>query len=289
MVQIRKAACVGGGVIGGGWIARFCLAGIDVKVYDPHPEARRECLSWPLSKLTDVVNLDDQLVEKIASQSDAQSERHSIRQLERIRHQNLVGILQALKVGDEGRGWGAGKLLADFEKHLWSVARPPQASPSPATLKLFEVKVAPAWVDYNGHMTEYRYSQCFADASDVILRLIGVDMAYVKAGRSYYTVEGHVRLLAEAKLGDALYIKAQFLPSDGKKIHTFMSLYRASDDNVLATCEHLMLHVSSKEGRSVTPPAEILSRLIPFIGAHADLPAPEGKGRFVGEKPARAQ
>ena len=41
MIKINKAACVGGGVIGGGWIARFLLAGIDVDVFDPHPEASR--------------------------------------------------------------------------------------------------------------------------------------------------------------------------------------------------------------------------------------------------------
>lgn len=41
MTKINKAACIGGGVIGGGWIARFLLAGIDVDVYDPHPEATR--------------------------------------------------------------------------------------------------------------------------------------------------------------------------------------------------------------------------------------------------------
>src|ERR1700685_1611578 len=29
------------GVIGGGWIARFLMAGVDVKVLDPHPEAER--------------------------------------------------------------------------------------------------------------------------------------------------------------------------------------------------------------------------------------------------------
>ncbi|WP_042937031.1 3-hydroxyacyl-CoA dehydrogenase NAD-binding domain-containing protein, partial [Bradyrhizobium lupini] len=36
-----KIAAIGGGVIGGGWIARFILAGHDVAVFDPHPEANR--------------------------------------------------------------------------------------------------------------------------------------------------------------------------------------------------------------------------------------------------------
>ena len=38
----RKAAIIGGGVIGGGWAARFLLNGWDVGVFDPDPEAERK-------------------------------------------------------------------------------------------------------------------------------------------------------------------------------------------------------------------------------------------------------
>lgn len=37
-----KAAIIGGGVIGGGWAARFLLNGWDVAVFDPDPEAARK-------------------------------------------------------------------------------------------------------------------------------------------------------------------------------------------------------------------------------------------------------
>ena len=36
------AAIIGGGVIGGGWAARFLLAGWDVKLFDPDPQAERK-------------------------------------------------------------------------------------------------------------------------------------------------------------------------------------------------------------------------------------------------------
>ncbi len=42
MREIRKVGLVGGGVIGGGWAARFLLNGIDVTVADPDPEAERK-------------------------------------------------------------------------------------------------------------------------------------------------------------------------------------------------------------------------------------------------------
>ena len=38
----KKAAVIGGGVIGGGWAARFLLNGWDVNVFDPDPEAERK-------------------------------------------------------------------------------------------------------------------------------------------------------------------------------------------------------------------------------------------------------
>ena len=38
----RVAAIIGGGVIGGGWAARFLLNGWDVRVFDPDPQAERK-------------------------------------------------------------------------------------------------------------------------------------------------------------------------------------------------------------------------------------------------------
>ncbi|MFT5060626.1 MAG: carnitine 3-dehydrogenase, partial [Polaromonas sp.] len=39
---MNTAAILGGGVIGGGWAARFLLMGWDVRVFDPDPEASRK-------------------------------------------------------------------------------------------------------------------------------------------------------------------------------------------------------------------------------------------------------
>ena len=40
--MIKNAAIIGGGVIGGGWAARFLLNGINVNLFDPDPEAERK-------------------------------------------------------------------------------------------------------------------------------------------------------------------------------------------------------------------------------------------------------
>ncbi|MCC0015115.1 MAG: L-carnitine dehydrogenase [Rhodobiaceae bacterium] len=72
------------------------------------------CLSWPWTKLMDVPDLDDALIETIAGQSDAQSGQHSIRELMRLRDGNLVAILKALKE----RGHGAGETVGAYERGL---------------------------------------------------------------------------------------------------------------------------------------------------------------------------
>jgi carnitine 3-dehydrogenase len=76
------------------------------------------CLKWPWTRLMDVPEFNDELVDLIAGQSDEQSGHMGIREMERIRDDNLVAILQALK----GTNWGAGKTLARYEQQLTSAA-----------------------------------------------------------------------------------------------------------------------------------------------------------------------
>ncbi|MCK0195825.1 carnitine 3-dehydrogenase [Ancylobacter sp. 6x-1] len=236
------------------------------------------CLQWPWTKLTDVVDLDDALVEKIGAQSDEQAAGLSIRELERIRDENLVGILQALKTGHGDRGWGAGKLLGDFEARLAAQVAPAPALDITAPLELVETRVSPAWVDYNGHMTEHRYLQVFGDTTDALLRLIGVDIAYVQAGHSYYTVETHLRHLDEGKLGEELRSTCQIIAVDDKRLHVFYRLFAGPERREIATAEQMMLHVDTKAGRASPSPEPVMARLRPIALAHARLEPPAGAG-----------
>ena len=69
-------------------------------------------LKWPWTRLTDVPEFNDALIEKIAAQSDAQAAGRSIAELERIRDDGLVAVIKALKTVD----WGAGAVLKEYEQ-----------------------------------------------------------------------------------------------------------------------------------------------------------------------------
>ncbi|MBF2734718.1 MAG: hypothetical protein ISN26_01250, partial [Betaproteobacteria bacterium AqS2] len=58
------------------------------------------------------------LIETIAEQSDDQAAGLSIRELESIRDDNLIAIMQALEGGATKNGWGAGESLAEFRKAM---------------------------------------------------------------------------------------------------------------------------------------------------------------------------
>ena len=72
------------------------------------------CLKWPWTKLMDVPELTPQFIDEVGDQCETQAAGLSPRDLESIRDDNLVAILQALK----GNNWGAGETLSKYEAQL---------------------------------------------------------------------------------------------------------------------------------------------------------------------------
>lgn len=240
------------------------------------------CLQWPWTKLTDVPELTDELVQKIADQSDRQSGAYSIRELERIRDRNLVGILRALK----DRDWGAGAILKAHDQDLAGseTATLPVDIDSGKPLHMLDLFVLPAWIDYNGHMTEFRYVQVFSDTCDRLLLMIGMDSEYVASGCSYYTAETHTMQLGEIGVNERIYSTAQVLMADTKRLHVFYRLHATNDDRVLASTEAMYLHVHRESGKVCDASPDIVANAKSIADAHAALPRPEAAGRFVGQR-----
>ena len=236
-------------------------------------------LAWNWTKLMDVPELTDELIDKIASQSDAQSGAHSIRELEAIRDKNLVAFLRSLKRHD----WAAGKFLNEVEAAITPPIAALTSNEQSAPLQVHQGRVMPEWLDYNGHMTEFRYGQVFSDATDEVIKAGGFDEAYLKKGFSFFTVETHIRFLGEMHLGDAFVVDSQILSFDGKKLHLCHQMRNEAGD-VVATGEHMLLHVDTNKGASAmadTPVAQMLGAL---ARAQETLAMPDFCGRAVGMK-----
>ncbi|NNE53547.1 MAG: carnitine 3-dehydrogenase [Sulfitobacter sp.] len=236
-------------------------------------------LKWPWTKLINVPDFTEELVDLIADQSDAQSGAHSIRELERIRDNNLVTMMRGLKA----QNWGAGALLNAQEK-VMRAGTPMGARaadlPADAPVLTAERTVPLDWTDYNGHMTESRYLHAFADATDRFMEIIGCDAEYIASGGSYFTAETHIRHIDEVNAGAVIQIRTQVILGEGKKMHLWHEMREGG--RLLATGEHFLLHVSLETRKPSIPAPHVEEALVRFAKGHAGLPRPEGLGRAIG-------
>lgn len=230
-------------------------------------------LSWPWTKLMDVPEFNDDLVDLIATQSDAQSGHLSIRELERLRDDNVVAMIRALR----RTGSGAGGVVTAHEADL------PDAGERDGLPVTVTRQVPSSWTDYNGHMNETHYLEASSLATDRFMQMIGADADYIASGRSYFTVESHVCHLNEVHAGDRLTVTTQVLAGAGKRLHLFNRIWR--NGVLAATVETMLLHTDLSTRRTSDPDPAVAAHLSEWVARHAAMPAPKGAGRSVGQRP----
>ena len=238
------------------------------------------CLKWPWTKL-EAPELTEALIDRMVEGTQAQAAGRSIRELERLRDDSLVAIQQVLRQYNIG----AGATLRSLEDRLFKDAAAEQTLSSgnlSAPMRLLDATVRPEWVDYNRHMSDFRYGQVFGDAMEPLFRQLGIDDAYRATGRMYYTVENHIRHLGEAKVGEALYVTAQLLEADDKRLHIFQRMFRGRDDQLIATADQMYLHVDTAAAKAAPADPKVREKAAQILRAHAALPRPKEAGRAVG-------
>jgi carnitine 3-dehydrogenase len=242
------------------------------------------CLKWPWTKL-EAPELTDTLIDRMVEGTQAQAAGRSIRELERLRDDYLVAIQQVLRQYNIG----AGATLRSLEERLYQDAASARAAPAIESgtapglpRRLLDTVVRPEWVDYNRHMSDFRYGQLFGESIDAMFREVGVDESYRDTGRMYYTAENHLKHLGEAKLGEPLYITAQVLKVDDKRLHVFQRMYRGRDDKLIATAEQMYLHVDTGAAKAAPADGKIRAKLESILHSQAGLPPPPQAGQAVG-------
>jgi carnitine 3-dehydrogenase len=240
-------------------------------------------LQAPWTKLVDVPELTDELLEKIVAQSDDQAAGRTVGELERERDESLIAVLHALR----SRGVGAGATLAGWERGLMrargdgALAGADGAPPDTSPLRSDVREIPDAWLDYNHHVHESRYLQLCGDATDALLIRVGVDADYLQARGSYYTVETHLSHLGQLRGGDRAQVLTQILDCDAKRLHLFHTVERSDDGRVVATAEQMLVHVDAATQRVAPATAAVHARIAALAAQHAALARPERAGRRI--------
>ncbi|UYM07515.1 thioesterase family protein [Solicola gregarius] len=134
-------------------------------------------------------------------------------------------------------------------------------------------RVRDEWIDYNGHLTEGYYGVVFGNATDAVLDHLGLDAAYREANdSSMYTVEAHVRFLAEVPPGVELEVRSSVIGVSDKLLRIWHEMWL--DDRLCATQESLGLHVTGR--RSAPFPDDVVSRIAAEV-----VRVPDDAGRSI--------
>lgn len=146
----------------------------------------------------------------------------------------------------------------------------------------FRTEVREEWIDYNGHLHDACYAIVFSDANEVLFADLDLSEDYrIESNAAMYTVECHIRYLAEAKLGDVLDASTILVSADTKRMRLHTTLSRA-DGTAVATGEFFYLHVDDTTGGVSTMPADRWRKVEAVLNEHASLPRPDHLGQGVG-------
>lgn len=234
-------------------------------------------MEWPWTKLV-APKLTDELIETVSAQSDEQAAGIGLREYEALRDSCLVDILHALERND----FAAGAVAKAYRAGLTGKAAVTLGSDTGDGLLLSgHTSVSPEWIDYNEHLTEWAYLKLFGDATDVVLARIGAGPGYVSSGFSFYTVETHIRHLGQARLGQKVEVRTRVLGADGKRLQLFHAMTNLDSGSLIATAEHMLVHVDAKAEKSAPAPDHIAAAMQGLVAAQQHLEPPDGTGRTI--------
>ena len=137
-------------------------------------------LQWPWSRLTDVPELTEDLLERLVMQSDEQAGGRSIRELEALRDDCLVAVMRGLR----DVGFGAGEVVADHEHRLAARAASDQVS-----LEWNDAKFSALWLRDNCPCDECVHPQTGERVLDTFALDPGVEPVAVEAGADVLSVD----------------------------------------------------------------------------------------------------
>lgn len=218
------------------------------------------CLEWPWTKLMDVPELTDDLVAMISQQSDEQSGDLSIRELERLRDDNLVAMLRALK----GQNAAAGALLNAHQSCIQSPVETPPDQPLISVRRCVPVD----WVDGNGYMKEGCYGQVFCDATEAVLQLARARGDETNHGFSFVTVKSHMKFERQICTGESLTVETVVAGVKASKLKLRHRMTNAQG-NVLAKAKQTLRYINHKTGKPCMPTKGVSAALISLAAAHS--------------------
>lgn len=155
---------------------------------------------------------------------------------------------------------------------------------------IYDDYVRDEYLDMNNHMGVNSYYIIFNKASSKFVRSLGFRVGEEGESLTLFTLESHLTYLKEIRKGEKFKIYMRVLEYDEKRIRFFSEMYNEQDD-ILATCESLVIGVDINTRKSTTFPDKIMASLKTSFESTEEEPWPKqaGKGIALTKRSKTAQ
>jgi acyl-CoA thioester hydrolase len=142
-------------------------------------------------------------------------------------------------------------------------------------VSIYRTPIAPAWIDYNGHVRDAYCDLIASHAVDSLMDHLGIDARYREQTTcTLYTVEMHTHYLREIGASDTVEVRVRILGADEKRIHAALELFRDGSQDAAASCEVMLLHVQQNPAARTAPfPEKIAAAIAELRRTTAGMPA----------------
>ena len=129
-----------------------------------------------------------------------------------------------------------------------------------STFRLHEEPLQQGWLDAYGHLNEAYYLVPFSNATWKLQDRFGIGTEYFdQTGRALYTLETHLRYVAEVRAPATLSIETAVLGVDAKRLHVGHTMW--VDTTECATFECMLLHYDTRASAAAALPEDIRANL----------------------------
>lgn len=162
------------------------------------------------------------------------------------------------------------------DRPIYEIIQPPENA-----MKSYSIEVQASWLDYNGHMTEFRFVELFCEGEERFLQAIGFDTDYREKGYTFFSARAFVHYLRECKFLDELAIYTSVVESNARQFKLLQYLTRPKDNTTVAIAEQVMVHVDTRSRRPCDLLPELKQGLQIVSNKHAMLLKPDNTRHHI--------
>lgn len=136
----------------------------------------------------------------------------------------------------------------------------------------FRASIPDSYLDEMGHMNVMWYTHLFSQGIRGLFDQVGLTLEYYQSQQAgTFALEGHVRYLAEVRVGQHVSIRGRLLNRNDRCLHMQHFMTREDDGILAAVGENIIAHIDMRVRRTAPFAPHIATALDRLLAEHQSL------------------